>query len=144
MLIRYVQIYLVVLLLTGCAALNGTSPPEKVYEKAIIFINNSLVNTPKASGDIRQIDNELIPNYGEMILTSKIEVNPGNHRIVVSFYSDGYSAAAAVKGELESNHVYEIVAVKDNGARFTVTLEDVLKDDRKIIDETSVYGVRAP
>jgi hypothetical protein len=134
----------------GCASFsNGTKPPNVIDNKAIIFINDSLVNHPKASGSIRNLDDTVISTYFSLSQPNKVEVAPGEHEISVGFYSRGYRADATVEATFKRGHVYEIQAilskeVKNDEIKYDVLLIDVMGAKSKILNKQKVLGTRAP
>lgn len=129
--------------MAGCATTNGTQAPAFVAGKAVVFINDSLINYPKASGSIRGVDDKVISTYWTVPQPNSADLNPGKHRVVVAFYSRGYGANAAVEGVFESGHVYEVMAVKDEGRKFDILLIDKSENDA-VMDKSVVYGALEP
>lgn len=128
--------------LSGCASFleNGTPAPPAQPGKAVVFVNHSTLNYPKASTNIREIDGEVISTYWTWKQPHQAVLEPGRHMIVISAYSKGYGLDARVEGDLEAGHVYEIISVLGNAGKFDVSLVDVLSPEQKVLYKAQVSG----
>ena len=102
------------------------------------------MNYPKANGAIRTVDGEAISSYVSIKQPKIIQLPPGFHEITVAFYSKGYAFKGTVKGNLEATKVYEIVGLEKNKPFYSVTLEEVNGNGRKVIFSQEVEGNPAP
>lgn len=142
--VKLIWLGLVLGVLSGCATLNGTAAPPSIQAKSVVFINKSIVNTPIATGAIRQIDEETISTYWTLRPPYRAELEPGFHRIIVSFYSLGHAGKATVEANFEPGRVYEISARLLTAPVFEVTLNDVTREEKSKIYSMQITGHRAP
>lgn len=133
-----------VLLFTGCSITNGTPKPNLVKGKATVFLNDSLINYPKANMYFEFVDGKEISNFWSINPISKIELDEGEHKIQVSFYSDGVGGSTTIKNYFKKDKIYEIVALKKRQNILKITLEDVTNKQAIILLEKKVIGTYQP
>jgi len=129
---------------TGCSITNGTAKPPLAKEKAVVFVNDSLINVPKANMYFNYVDGKEISNFWSLSPVSKVTLDEGTHELIIVFYSNGFAGKTKITENFEKNRVYEVVAYKKRHNNFDIQLVDLTTNKKKILIQKKELGNWSP